>query len=175
MKKFFYIFSILFFLVGCSNNYEKRMSVQLGKEGDILYSKGKIHEAIDKWEKALSFKKQSKIYEKIVVALIIKKENKEAKKWVEEGLTYFPNCVNLIYNHAFLNVLDGKYNEAIEEIDRLLEINPYYPEAHFMKGMIFEKIGKRKEAKKEYIKEVNINPGCKKAWKKIKEMQNETK
>jgi len=175
MKNIFYIFPILFFLVGCTNNYEKRISVQLVKEGDILYSKGKINEAIDKWEKALFFKKQSKIYEKIVVALIIEKRNKEAKKWVEEGLTYFPNCVNLIYNYAFLSVLDGKYDEAMEQIDRLLEINPYYPEAHFMKGIIFEKIGKKKEAKKEYIKEVNINPGCKKAWKRIKEMKNEAK
>jgi len=174
MKKAFYIFSILFFLVSCTNNHEKRISIQLVKEGDILYSKGKIDEAIDKWKKALYFKKQSKIYEKIVVALIIKKKNKEAKKWVEEGLTYFPNCVNLIYNHAFLSVVDGKYDEAIKEIDRLLEINQYYPEAHFMKGMIFEKIGKKREAKAEYIKEVNINPGCKKAWKKIKEMKNET-
>ena len=175
MKNAFYIFSILIFLVSCTNNYEKRISIQLIKEGDILYSKGKINEAIDKWEKALFFKKQNKIYEKIVVALIIEKRNKEAKKWVEEGLTYFPNCVNLIYNHAFLNVVDGKYYEAIKEIDRLLEINPYYPEAHFMKGMIFEKIGKKKEAKTEYIKEVNINPGCKKAWKRIKEMKNEVK
>jgi len=174
MKKCFYIFSILFFLVGCTDNYEKRISIQLAKEGDILYSRGKIDEAIDRWGKALSFRKQSKIYEKIVVALIIKKRNKEAKKWVEEGLTYFPNRVNLIYNKAFLNVLDGKYDEAIEEINRLLEINQYYPEAHFMKGMVFEKIGKKREAKTEYIKEVNINPGCKKAWKKIKGMKDET-
>jgi len=175
MKNFFYIFTIFFFLTGCATNeYEKRMSTQLAKEGDILYSEGKIDEAIDRWKKALAFKKQSKIYEKIVVALIIEKSNKEAKKWAEEGLTYFPDCVNLIYNLAFLNTLDGKYNKAIEEINKLLEINRYYPEAHFMKGMILEKIGKKKEAKTEYIKEVNINPGCRKAWKKIKEMKNET-
>ncbi len=173
MKNIFFL--VLIFLIGCTNNQEKRISIQLVKEGDILYSRGKINEAIDKWEKALFFKKQSKIYEKIVVALIIKKRNKEAKKWVEEGLTYFPNCVNLIYNNAFLNFIDGKYEKAIEDIDRLLEINPYYPEAHFMKGIIFEKIGKKEEAKAEYVKEVNINPGCKKAWKRIKEMKNETK
>lgn len=174
MKKLLFL-TLLFLLSSCSQKYEKRLGKELEKEGDVFFSQRKTDEAIKKWKESLNFRKSSRVYEKIVTTLIIEKKNKEAKKWAEEGLTYFPECVNLIYNFAYLNAIEGKYEVALKAVNKLLGINGYYPEAHFLKGIIFEKTGREKEAKREYIKEININPGCKKAWKKIKEMKNEDK
>jgi len=170
-NKLFFLFFLLIFLAGCS--YEKETFRKLEKQGDTLFSQGRKKEAIERWQDALKFKKTSSIYEKIVVTLIMERENKQATMWAEQGLTYFPDCCNLIYNLSYLCLLEKNYDKCLKNIDRLLAINKYYPEAHFMKGMIFEQTGRIKEAKEEYVKELNINPGCKKAWKKIKEIGDE--
>ncbi len=173
IKKLVFISCSFIFLIGCSTNSKQNVYKKIEKQGDKFFAEGKKTEAIKEWENSLKIKKNSNVYDKIVFALLLEGKNKEAKKWAEEGLTYFPNCVNLIYNFAYLNFLEGNNKEAMENINRLLNLNSCYPEGHYMKGVIYEKEGNLKLAKEEYIKEININPGCKKAWKKIKEISNE--
>ncbi|MCD6407722.1 tetratricopeptide repeat protein, partial [bacterium] len=103
----------------------------------------------------------------------IKGDFKEAENIIEDGLTYFPHCVNLIFNLALVKFYTGKYEKAMEELDRVLSINKYYPDAHYLKGIIYQEKGDLEKAKKEFINEININPGSKRAWKKLKEMKDE--
>ena len=40
----------------------------------------------------------------------------------------------------------GAYDEAIDILDQVLEVNPLYAPAHYQKGLIYEEWDRRKEA-----------------------------
>ncbi|MCM8818610.1 MAG: hypothetical protein NC915_03940 [Candidatus Omnitrophica bacterium] len=175
MIKKFLLLCILIFISGCDRKDDVgernwRAKVKLG---DYHFSNKNIDMALKYWIESLDFKKDPLTYEKIVTSFIVKKEFNEGKKYAISGLTYFKNNDNLLFNLGLIEFILEEYDESMEILDRLLERNKYYPEAHYLKGLIYEKKGQIEKAKKEFIEEVNINPGSKKAWKKIKEMKNE--
>ena len=54
--------------------------------------------------------------------------------------------------------LTGAYDEAIDILDQVLEVNPLYAPAHYQKGLIYEEWDRRKESFASYNKAVEINP-----------------
>ena len=42
--------------------------------------------------------------------------------------------------------LTGAYDEAIDILDQVLEVNPLYAPAHYQKGLIYEEWDRRKES-----------------------------
>ncbi|MCS7179841.1 MAG: hypothetical protein NZ891_00600 [bacterium] len=170
MNKFFIIF--LFILAGCQNNRERLWREKI-KMGDYYLSNKNIDMALKFWIDSLNFKKDVLTYEKIIALLIIKNDLKEAKKYTTEGLTYFPNNDNLLFNLGLLQFYLEEYDESLKTLGKLMEKNKYYPNVHYISGLIYEKKGDFESAKREFIEEVNINPGSKKAWMKIKEKKNE--
>ena len=54
--------------------------------------------------------------------------------------------------------LTGAYDEAIDILDQVLEVNPLYAPAHYQKGLIYEEWDRREEALASYKKAVEINP-----------------
>ena len=54
--------------------------------------------------------------------------------------------------------LTGAYDEAIDILDQVLEVNPLYAPAHYQKGLIYEEWDRRKESLASYNKAVEINP-----------------
>ncbi len=173
MKGFFY-FSLLFvFFTGCNKkeSLEEKKWKEIVKKGDYYFVNGNIDIALEFWIKSLEFKKDSLTYEKIVSSFIAKNQLDEAKKYAISGLTYFPNNDNLLFNLGLIEFYCGEYESSLKVLDKLMERNKYYPEAHYLKGLIYEKKGDFERARKEFIEEININPGSKKTWKKIKEIE----
>jgi len=169
-KNFWIIIFAIFIYIGIQFYNKNKNNPEL--LGDKYFQHKEIEKAIEFWEKALKERNNKEIYEKIVVSYIIKNDLEEANKWANIGLTYFPNYVNLIFNLALVNFYQGKYSESIQLLDSVLEKDSYFPNAHYLKGLIFETIGEKQKAKQEYIKEVNVNPICQKAWEKIKNEKN---
>lgn len=170
LRVFFIIF-ICFFLFGCKN--QDNQWKEKVKKGDYYFSNKNIDMALKYWIESLKIKKDPLTYEKIVSSLIIKNDFKEGERYALEGLTYFGNCDNLLFNLALIEFYLEKYENSLKIIDKLIEKNMYYPDAHYLKGIIYERKGEIEKAKKEFIEEINVNPGSKKAWKKIKEMKDE--
>jgi tetratricopeptide (TPR) repeat protein len=164
---------IILINTGCSIKSSLPEVEEKSKRGDEYFAAGDIDNAIEMWEKALQCKKTTVLYEKIVTVQIIKNDFSKAEKWTAEGLTYFPNSVNLIFNNALISFNKQDFVNAMHSLDRVLEINEYYPNAHFLKGLIYEKQGDAASARKEFINEVNINPGSKKAWQKLRGLTND--
>ena len=52
----------------------------------------------------------------------------------------------------------GAYDEAIDILNKALEVNSLYAPAHYQKGLIYEEWDRRKEALASYNKAVEINP-----------------
>lgn len=57
-----------------------------------------------------------------------------------------------------LLVSGGKYEEALKEFDKAIEINPNYAEAYNNKGLALFKLGRFKDAIKEIDKAIKLNP-----------------
>jgi len=170
--KWFLLFLIILFM-GCKSNIEEKKWKEKVKMGDYYLENKDIDNAIKYWVESLEFKKDLITYEKVIGSLIIKNNFIEAKRYTIEGLTYFKNNDNLIFNLGLLEFYLEEYDDSLKTMEKLIEKNRYYPNAHYIKGLIYEKKGEFEKAKKEFIQEVNINPGSRKAWQKIKEMKNE--
>jgi len=164
---------IIIFLSGCNTDLTEKKWREKVRMGDYYLANNNIDMALNCWMESLEFKKDLLTYEKIIASLIIKNDFEKGKKYTLEGLTHFKNNDNLIFNLGLLEFYLKEYEESLETMEKLIEKNKYYPNAHYIKGLIYEKKGEFEKAKKEFIEEVNINPGSRKAWQKIKEMKNE--
>ncbi|MCX8082000.1 MAG: hypothetical protein N3D17_01165 [bacterium] len=173
LYKFYFSFIIIVLAGGCSVSSDISSGQKLIKEGDIYFSKGEIDKAIGLWTEGLKYKQRAELYEKIVMAYIMKNQIPDAEKWVLEGLTYFPDNVNLFFDLALISFHNNDFKKARMAIDMVLRKNEYYRNAHLLKGMMYEKENNLSAAKREYINEVNINPGSTEAWKKLRELRDE--
>lgn len=173
MKRNFLIFFLyLIVLGGCKKNPQFLEWKELVEKGDKFFSEGEIYSALDYWKESLKIRKDITIFKKITATYITLNNLKESEKYVLLGLTYFPNDDNLLFNLALIKFYEGNYEKSLEILQKILSKNKFYPNLHYLKGLIYEKIGEKELAQKEFIEELNINPCSKKAWEKIKEMKN---
>ncbi|OPZ92632.1 MAG: hypothetical protein BWY73_00709 [candidate division TA06 bacterium ADurb.Bin417] len=66
----------------------------------------------------------------------------------------------------------GEFKAAADSIDRVLASDDYYPNAHYLKGLIYHALGESEQARAEFVKELNVNPANPGAWKAIQEMNH---
>jgi len=163
----------IFCFTGCFINHPASSGIQESREGDEYFSSGNLDKAIEKWIESLNYKQNVTVYEKIVMAQIIKNDLIEAEIWIYRGLTYFPNNVNLAFNLALIMFYKEDFAGAMDNLEKVLDLNKYYPNAHFLKGLIYEKKGDGISARKEFVNEININPGSKRAWQKLRGLKND--
>ena len=62
------------------------------------------------------------------------------------------------YNKGSNLMLQNKYDEAVEEFDKTLKIDPNYKEAWYSKGIALYFLGKYSEAIAAYDKAIEIDP-----------------
>ncbi len=147
--------------------------MQKSGKGDELFAAGDADGAVNMWKEALAYRRNTELYEKIIMAQIVKNDLDQAEKWTVEGLTYFPNNVNLLFNNALVKFHKRDFTGAADGLNKVLDANGYYPNAHFLKGLIYEEQGDKTSARKEFVDEVNINPGSKAAWQKLRGLTND--
>lgn len=89
---------------------------------------------------------------------------------IEELIKKHPNRPEYIYAYAIKLRDEKKYDAAIFQIDRALNLDNEYALGHFLKGDILRMMGKFKEASKEYLITIGINPYCTDAYFNIAKM-----
>jgi tetratricopeptide (TPR) repeat protein len=52
----------------------------------------------------------------------------------------------------------ARLSEAEIEYRKALDLNPYYPPIHYSYGLLMRKMGRFEEAKKQYIKAMQLDP-----------------
>jgi len=165
------LFTLLFFtLSGCSFfNSKSSSEMEEIKKGDFFFAKGTVLQATLFWEESLNKKKTVNAYEKIIMGYIIQNDLTSAEKWAKEGLVFFPDNLNILFNNSLIHYHRKEYDIAMEGFDKILALDANYPNIHFLKGVIYEEKGEKEKSKKEFVKELNVNPGSKKTWQKIRE------
>lgn len=92
------------------------------------------------------------------------------KQSLEELIKKNPGKAEYIYAYAVKLKNEGRYKEAIIQVDRALALNYNYALGYFLKGDILRMTGDFKGASKEYSKTLEINPYCTDAYFNIAKM-----
>ena len=142
------------------------------------YNIGILYEKVGKYDKAAeAYKKVTEISEE------------DAEGWSAYGNALFrsrdyggavkayQNSMKLEEDEGVAYVLGkayqqlGRTKEAVNALDKSLDINPKNDKAWYRKGMIFEKEGRKKEALHCYTNALNLNPKNKNAMEGKKRCQ----
>lgn len=82
-----------------------------------------------------------------------------------KAISFFDKCLSLNYNDLFayrekaICLYDmGKYNEAVELLQRSVTVQSTFDEGYYWMGRCYEKLGKRKEAIDNYRLALQIDP-----------------
>lgn len=89
---------------------------------------------------------------------------------IEKLVKKYPNRPEYIYAYAIKLKKEEKYDEAISQIDKALKFNNNYALGHFLKADILRMLGNFKEAAREYLATLQINPYCTDAYFNIAKM-----
>ncbi|MCJ7565209.1 MAG: tetratricopeptide repeat protein [Candidatus Aminicenantes bacterium] len=119
-----------------------------------------------------SLEKEKEEKQKAIPGIIKEVPSNELKQQVEELRRKIDILQGmgskLTYNDYMSKFLDsyykGFFNEAIESVDKALELKPDSPDAWYNKGVILSKLGKYEEALRAYDKALELKPDSPSAW-----------
>ena len=136
--------------------------------GDLLLYERRYEEAIAFWREALERSPEDvELLLRLGVALSLKGDYVEAERTFKRALQIKPEDPKLTYNLGLMYIRWGKDEEALRYLKRTLKLVDWYPEANYHIGLLYEKKGLEDEALKFYVREVNKNPACAGAWRRI--------
>ncbi|MCX7705445.1 MAG: DUF3808 domain-containing protein [bacterium] len=139
----------------------------------LLWEKGQKEKAMSIWYNEIIRKNDIYSYQKLIEVLINSGDYNKAEKILTSALNYYPNCANFLFYQAVINFYKGNFIMSLNLTEKVININQFFPEVYFLRGLIFENMNRLAEAKKEFIKELNNNPGNRLAWSKLKESKYE--
>jgi type IV pilus assembly protein PilF len=164
LLKIFTIFSILFFLAGCSSNRELKTQE---KRADLFYAKGTTHlmkkeytEALDHLLEAKKLRpNHSKTLNNLAMAYYFKDYKDKAIKILQKTLDIDPKNSDARNNLASFYIEKGMLEEAKKEyftvLNDLIYKNQY--RTYYNLALINFKEGNKKEGIKKLLKSVEIN------------------
>ena len=76
------------------------------------------------------------------------------------------------YRRGFANVELEKYQEAIENFNKAIELDPNSAAFYSARGLVYVELGKHQEAINDYNKAIELDPNCKIAIENLKKLKN---
>ncbi len=147
---------------------EKKTFREYDKRANIHFQNGQLNDAIAGWEAALRhFPGDVSIINKIGIAYVEQGMYNEAEGFYKKGLIIEPHNVEIHYNLALLYFRKSEYDRSLVELDKVIRGDYFYPNAHYLRGLIYEGKGFKDKAQSEYVEEVNANPGSIPGWGKL--------
>lgn len=156
-------------------NPDDAAAVALEERGDEYFRDGEPEKALTHWRRSLELApERAGPYEKMSSYLIVAGRWQEAGALLAEGLTYLPGYANLYFNFGLSAYLAGEYGLAEEKLLKVSQLDSFYPDVFYLLGMIQRARGDEEEAKRFFIREVNLNPSSRRAWREIRNMGEST-
>ena len=84
--------------------------------------------------------------------------NEEAKKYTTEGLAKYPNEKDLLIDKINFSISDGKYSDAIGDIQKAIAQDPKNEQLQIVLGMAYEQANDTVNARKTYLDLIALNP-----------------
>jgi tetratricopeptide (TPR) repeat protein len=114
--------------------------------------------AIEGQRKLIALAPTDTLYGDLVTLYRMNKDKPGARAAVEEGIAKYPTYKPLLIEKINVFIQDGKENEAIDYINKALEIDPKNDNLLLVLGNAYEKNKKLTEAKDAYLKAYESNP-----------------
>jgi len=141
---------------------------QVARRGDLCFQAGQHAEAEACWRLVLDAEPGSvSVRNRLVVLCLNSGRFDEAGRLLAVGIEQRPTVSSFRYNLALLRFMEGRYDDALASAREVERLSPMHGEIHFLKGVIYEKLGETDLAQKEFIQELNVDPATPEAWVKI--------
>ncbi|WP_043997703.1 tetratricopeptide repeat protein, partial [Microcystis aeruginosa] len=149
----------------------QKQSVVYRYLGDFSKIAGTEREARENYEQALTVINQA-------ISLVPNNPNSYNEKYAvlselkryDEGLAAITQAINLApravwyYNRGILYYNQQKYDLALSDYNKAIEINPNYAEAYYNRGNLYSDLQKYDLALSDYSKVIDINPNLAQAY-----------
>ena len=70
--------------------------------------------------------------------------------------------------------MEGDYPDALASLSEVERISPGHAKVHFLKGVIYDKLGLDELARKEFVEELNLDPATPAAWARLGAFSSDT-
>lgn len=159
-----------------SSQFEKALEIT-PNEPNYISKLALSENSIDTAFKALKLNPYNQNSRKILISNLVSSNNLEQAEYIIiDGIYKSPHDPKLYYQLGILQLKIGKNKEAIESLEKSVELKPNYKEGRFALGSTYKALGKNSQATEqfEYILK-NIDPNdelTKKYLDQIIELQN---
>jgi len=134
----------------------------------LHYRKGQFAEAAAVWEEGLTrFPDAWQLNYRYGTILAVRGNFAGAERYLKRALELKGDHPEIRKELALSYLQDERYDDAERELKAVLAQKEWFPETHYYLGTIYEKRGQTDLARKEYVQELNHNPGCTFAWAKV--------
>lgn len=110
-------------------------------ELECLYATNRSTEADERLSRFPKNEQTEEIYEALAAMLADLKRNDEAKRVVIRGLELFPDNISLKEERCYHAERETHWQEALEQCEELIDIDPYSGDYWFMHGRLMAKLG----------------------------------
>jgi predicted negative regulator of RcsB-dependent stress response len=130
----------------------------------VLTSKGRLHEAIETFEKGLRLSPENADAHAGLGYTLLKDGKIEgAIGLYEQALRIKPDYTGVHNDLGAVLAAQGKFVNAIEHFEKALQLKPDYAEAHCNLGYALEMTGRREEAAEQYREALKLSPNLSRA------------
>ena len=149
--------------------WRRRMELaRIERRGDLAFQRGEHRSPETCWRFVLQERPDAASARNKLVVLYMKEGRfGEARSLLESGIRRNPATTSFHYNFALLLVAEGDLHGALRSLAQVQRMNPGHGEVHFLKGVIYEKLGSDELARKEFVQELNIDPAKLAAWARL--------
>ncbi len=162
--------SVAFNLLTTIVNYG---DIECGFAG-VLISKGRLHEAIETFEKGLRLSPENaEARARLGYALLKEGKIEGAIGQYEQALRIKPDYAGTHNDLGTVLVAQGKFVNAIEHFEKAVRLKPNYAEAHYNLGYALEMVGRREEAVEQYREALKLSPNLSSAKIGLKRLEVE--
>ncbi|MCA2908482.1 MAG: tetratricopeptide repeat protein, partial [Microcystis sp. M034S1] len=137
----------------------------------ILQQQSAVYRYLENYEQALTVINQA-------ISLVPNNPNYYNEKWAvlselkryDEGLAAINQAINLApraawyYNRGNLYYYQQKYDLALSDYDKAIELNPNYAYAYYNRGNLYKNLQKYELALADYDKAIELNPNYAKSY-----------
>lgn len=153
---------------------EEHRLEQLDQQAGVHLAGGDLDEALAIWLDLLERKPGDvTLLNRLGIAYTQGKDYERAESYFQQALSADANEPQAYFNMALLAMNRGQSEQAEAILLRLLEVCDWYPQANYHLGYICEKSERLELAKKYYVRELNVNGSCAKAWRRYLALKND--
>lgn len=159
-----------------SQKFEKALNIS-PNEPIYISKQSLIKSDIEMAKKALEFVPYNQNVRKILISNLVKTSDKEinnlllAEGVIKDGIETSPHDPRLYYQLGILELKIGKNSEAINSLQKSVELKPNYKEGRFALGSTYKALNENLKAKEQfdYILK-NIDPNDELTKKNLEEL-----